>query len=65
MNGIILDGKVYEAIKRGSRHCSDCDLFSYCNRYTSITCSNLTKDTGERSIFRYSQILTDKINENL
>lgn len=30
MNGIIIDGNVYVAMPKRSRHCSDCDLYEQC-----------------------------------
>lgn len=30
INGIIISGKVYESIPKGSRHCTDCDLYDRC-----------------------------------
>ena len=64
MNGIIIDGKVYEAIPKGSYHCSDCSLFEQCKKdpanYGRLCISNILEDNV---IFRFSQSLTDKINE--
>lgn len=66
INGIIIDGKVYEAVPKGSYHCSDCDLYKQCKRYSHVltdACTNLMFVFEENIIFRYSQPLTDKINE--
>ena len=72
-NGIILDGKVYEAVAKGSYHCSDCDLYEQCcTVYHSdifptgkgvLQAVDYCGVIGQRVIFRYSQPLTDKINE--
>ena len=65
-NGIIIEGKVYEAVPKGGRHCSDCDLYMNCLKYEG-DCSQLFDKAiflyFDNVIFRYSQPLTDKINE--
>lgn len=59
-NGIIIDGKVYEAVPRGSYHCSDCALFTDC-RQKEI--GGFCLVTGQyQHIFRFSQSYTDKLN---
>ena len=63
INGIIVDGKVYEVISKGSYHCSDCALNERCHangRYAPA-CVAFGYD---RYIFRFSQTLTDKLNKN-
>lgn len=54
MNGIIIDGKVYVAVPKGSRHCSDCDIYKQCiNRpfqYSSM-CSWFARK--EQVVFRF------------
>lgn len=62
IDGIIISGKVYEAIPRGLRHCSDCDLFDRCDVLFTDVCAMFSEDMVAR-IFRYSQTLTDKINK--
>lgn len=62
LNAVIISGKVYEAIPKGSRHCSDCDLYDRCNVLFADLCALFAEDTT-RMIFRYSQSLTDKINQ--
>ena len=58
MNGIIIDGKVYEAIENGT--CPECDFDN-----DESKCRPLC-DTCEEwnCAFRYSQSLTDKLNSN-
>ena len=63
INCIVIDGRVYEAVPKGSRHCSDCDLYDKCDVCFFDFCANFTNDMTMRYIFRYSQPLTDKINE--
>lgn len=64
INGIIVDGAVYEVAEYGKRQCNECDLkrkcmerlideHPYCNSFSG----------RRRKILRYSQELTDKINE--
>ncbi len=64
MNGIILSGKVYEAIPRGSRHCFDCHLYEQCKKdprqYPMLCFTDLMEP---RKIFRFNQELTDKLNK--
>lgn len=54
MNGIIIDGRVYVAVPKGSRHCSDCDLYEQCTnqpfRYGSM-CAWLAEK--EQVVFRF------------
>ena len=60
INGIIIDGKVYESVSKGSRHCSDCDFYEQCD----ITLTEMCTKFGEGgNLFRYSQSLTRKLNE--
>lgn len=58
MNGIILNDKTYEAIPKGSRHCSDCDLYDRCCDYISMSeiCLGMTHLLKGNIIFK----LTDK-----
>lgn len=62
LNGIIIDGKVYEAVSNGSRHCSDCDCYKECSneplKYAGI-CMGF--NSQNKVIFRFSKELTDKI----
>lgn len=62
LNGIIIDGKVYEAVSNGSRHCSDCDCYKDCYneplKYAGI-CMGF--NSQNKVIFRFSKELTDKI----
>lgn len=63
INGIIIEGKVYEAVPKGSYHCSDCDLREQCDCELDEACLNLGFHLDTNIVFRYSQPLTDKINE--
>lgn len=60
INGIIIDGKFY-VIESAETPCIDCDLKQECSHGMLVgrICSVI--DDGER--FRFSQELTDKINE--
>lgn len=58
INGIIIDGKAYEAKETDGQSCLKCDLIEedggcHCRDY----CFNL----GRCNIFRYSPELTDKL----
>lgn len=67
LNGIIIDGKVYEIAERGCFHCAfgynlltdekGCPVKEICSIFP---CPNPEKD----NCFRFSQILTDKLNGN-
>lgn len=63
LSAIVLDGKVYEAVRRGSYHCSECDLYQECKKapadYGRLCLASIL---SERVIFRYSQSITDKLN---
>lgn len=63
LNGIIIDGKVYVAVPRGSYHCNDCALYEWCKiepiEYGAI-CHVLGE--GKRVLLRLSQDLTNIIN---
>lgn len=61
-NGIIIDGKVYEAVPRGICDCYDCDCCEQCFgeplKY-DVLCSGLS--IRNKVMFRYSKELTEKI----
>ena len=58
MNGIIIDGKVYEAKPEEDIYsCLGCDV----NLPRPCMCAEVC--SRQRSIFRYSQSLTDKLND--
>lgn len=65
MNGIIIGGKVYEAVPKGSYHCSDCDLYLECNKAWMLSMKLLCEPIAdkERILLRFSQELTDKIKK--
>lgn len=53
LNGIIIDGIAYEAVRRGSYHCSDCDLRKQCEAHPILFNSLCLCDFwGERIIFK-------------
>ncbi len=62
--GIIIDGKIFEAIPKGSYHCHDCDLYDYCEANPSDMgeiCTSLNRLMSKRIFFRKYE--TDKLNE--
>ena len=60
MNGIIIDGKVYEAKPEyNAGSCMNCDLKT-ADKF-GCPCADMCIDW--ESIFRYSQSLTDKLNK--
>lgn len=63
-NGIIIEGKVYEVESYPFTHCDKCELKKECDQVSRDYClvDKLFGCNGMR-IFRYSQPLTDKINE--
>ena len=63
MNGIIIDGKVYEVVPYSLNSCDKCELKKECDQITGDYClvDKLFGCHGMR-IFRYSQPLTDKLN---
>lgn len=64
MNGIIIDGKVYEAVPIIRPHCEVCDFFYECvdGRYSGI-CATLKELENSDVLLRFSQELTDKIKK--
>ena len=66
LNGIIIDGKGYELIERGREPaCPGCALYDPCSKNWARRGHQpclITAPSGNR-IFRFSQSLTDKINE--
>lgn len=62
ISGIIIDGKVYEAVPKGSRYCSDCDCYmNCCNEPLKYTGICMGFNSQNKVIFRFSKELTDKI----
>lgn len=61
LNGVIIDGKFYEAEK--GRNCDKCDLRDECckNVWAGI-CTNFETLLNDIHIFRFNQKITDKIN---
>ena len=60
MHGIIVEGKVFEAVTTESHTCMCCDLI---DDMGECVCRDFCFELGRNNIFRYSQSLTDKINE--
>ena len=69
MNGIIIDGKVYEAVPTISySDCTTCDLNEVCEAHAHDICNDCAKvfDTNIDDAywhFCYSQELSDKIKK--
>lgn len=69
MNGIIIDGKVYEAVSSTKHsYCSACDMNEVCKAHAYDFCNDCSKifDTYIDDPcwhFRFSQELTDKIKK--
>ena len=68
MNGLIIDGKVYEAVAQDMQFCCECDLYDKCcswgedhEKYHGMLLASCLA-FGKENIFRYSQSLTDKLN---
>lgn len=58
---VTIKGKVYKLVPKGSYHCRDCDAFSVC---VTDGCFNVCAPSySERYLLRYSQSLTDKLNQ--
>lgn len=64
LNGIIISGKVYEVVPYSLNECGKCDLKKECDQISRDYCL-VDKLFGckDMRIFRFSQSLTDKINE--
>ena len=66
LNGIILNGKVYETIDTDLKtpFCNFCDIKEFCDKqywdYNVYICHGLSED--DPIYFRFSQTLTDKLN---
>lgn len=64
ISGIIIDGRVYEAVQKGSYHCFDCDLYNFCKEnqiMTTHVCSDFSMKQKQGVMFRLSKELTDKL----
>lgn len=72
LNGIMLKGKYYEAVPKTENGCADCSLRDNCGRIMADLCLSVAiklSDTYCHNalkpvIFRFSQSITDKINNN-
>lgn len=56
MDGVIIDNKVYKLVPKENHSCSECDLYSQCNKFEKFCNRRL-----EYVMFRYSKELTEKI----
>lgn len=66
ISGIIIDGRVYEAVQKGSYQCFDCDLYNFCKENQIMTthiCSEFSIKLKQRIMFRLSNGLTDKLKQ--
>lgn len=64
MNGIIIDGKVYEVVPYSLNDCHKCELKKECDRVTGSYClADKLFGNKDMRIFRFSQELTDKLNK--
>lgn len=62
MNGIIIDGKIYEALDAGDE--LPCDKCVFHRKCVYDRCWDACKEIfGSNTYFRYSQSLTDKLNK--
>lgn len=68
INGIIIDGKIYEAVKyRANEHsgCRNCCFYVQHGCYApKLLCRVFEGGTTNKYTFRYSRQLTDKLNPN-
>ena len=58
MNGIIIDGKVYESVAGEKHSCLRCDMI---DDRGSCDFRDFCYELGRNNIFRFSQTLTDKL----
>ena len=64
MNGIIIDGAVYEVAEWGKRECNECSLHKACQKRPIDENPYCASFSGRRrKVLRYSQSLTDKLND--
>lgn len=68
LNGIVLNGKFYEAViisdNDTSPQCDGCALTNTCARTTNNPCANSFFPINTEGIFRFSKSITDKISSN-
>lgn len=63
LNGIVLDGKFYEAKKGGD--CDKCDLRDeFCKNAWVVLCTKFDASLLDIHFFRLNKEITDKINGN-
>lgn len=63
LNGIIVDGKIYEVAEWGKRECNECSLHKACQKRPIDENPYCASFSGRRRrILRFSQSLTNKIN---
>lgn len=65
INGICIEGKFYDIVKRESAKCDKCNIYELCSKKIARRGHQpcLIFDNSARSYLRYSQELTDKINK--
>ena len=71
INGIVLNGKMYEAVPKTENGCADCCFHDNCRRVMADLCLSVAirlsgtcqYNLVEPIIFRFSQSITDKINK--
>lgn len=62
LNGIILEGRIYEGVRCDNPNpCMECDLGEMCDTYNF---EDFCNDYSQGGCFRFSQELTDKLNNN-
>lgn len=63
INGIIVNGKVYEVIPVQTMKCHDCDMRDNCRNTIFLSPCSVWNPSGD-VVLRYSQSLTDKLNKS-
>lgn len=66
IQGIIIDGIVYVALPKGSRHCRDCELYQRCRQDCAPRgCTYCTPIAGDSIYFkRHGAITINSIDDN-
>lgn len=62
INAIIIDGKVYEIVETDELSCNGCVLSGKC-KDIYLPCADYLLPKGRMAIYRFSQELTDKLND--
>lgn len=61
MNGIIIDGNIYEPFEDEESECPNCEAFKFCHSSGCVV--DRLCDYFDCDGFRCNQVLTDKLNE--